>query len=181
VIAETIKVPVSNILLKPILINRGRLLMQIWNNCESQKLAITLNQANNLPPRSESENWFIFISGRIVFEEQSIKTFRTQTVNVNTPIWNESFLFDYSESVEEATLEICIYDTQNANDTRVLRENFVGMVILPLSEANLEDEPRWYELRDKPIRKSSLASVTFKSSSNESQDSLYEKKTKCII
>ena len=50
------------------------------------------------------------------------------------------------------------------------------MIMLPLSEANLEDEPRWYDMKDKPTRKNSNTSVTFKSSSNDSQDSLNEKR-----
>lgn len=97
------------------------------------------------------------------------------------PIWNETFVFDYTESIEDANLEICVHDTQTPSDTRLLRENFIGMIILPLSEANLEDEPRWYELRDRPTRKTSSASVTFKSSSNDSQDSLCEKKKKASV
>ncbi len=52
------------------------------------------------------------------------------------------------------------------------------MVVLPLTEANLDDEPRWYELRDKPIRKTSNTSVTFKSSSNDSLGNIVAKKKK---
>lgn len=147
IVAETLHVPQTSSLLKPILINRGRLLMQIWDNCKDFKLAVTINQASSLPPRAESEKWYSFIAGRVIFEEQAIQTFKTNaSPNVN-PVWNETFVFEYTESVEEATLEICVHDTQLPNDTRLLRENFVGMIILPLSEANLEDEPRWYELR----------------------------------
>ena len=74
IVAETLHVP-CNSTLRPILINRGisiypaildylfiiitiiiiigRLLMQIWNDSEKSKLAITINQATNLPSRSE--------------------------------------------------------------------------------------------------------------------------------
>lgn len=121
--------------------------MQIWDNCKDFKLAVTINQANNLPPRSESEQWFTFVSGRVIFEEQTTQNFKTNAILNSNPTWNETFVFDYNESVEEATLEICVHDTQSPSDTRLLRENFIGMIILPLCEANLEDEPRWYELR----------------------------------
>lgn len=46
VLAETIKVPVVQNVLKPILVNAGRLLMQIWNDHDNLKLAITINQGN---------------------------------------------------------------------------------------------------------------------------------------
>ncbi len=45
-------------------------------------------------------------------------------------------------------------------------------------EANLDDEPRWYDMKDKPMRKNSNTSVTFKSSSNDSQDDGYYEKRK---
>jgi hypothetical protein len=170
--------------LKPILINRGRLLMQIWDNCESSKLAITINQASNLPTHNESEQWLTFVVGRLIFED-TVQNLQTKPVLTNNgssgggaPVWNDTFLFDYNEPIEEANLEVCLYETQTPSDMRQMRENFIGMIILPLSEANLEDEPRWYELRDKPTRKISTASVTFKSSSNESQESLCDKNKK---
>ncbi|CAF0956610.1 unnamed protein product [Brachionus calyciflorus] len=176
IVAETIHVPLGSNLLKPILINHGRLLMQLWNNCELFKLAITINQVNSLPPRSADEQWFTFVSGRVIFDDQDTKTFVTKAILNPSGVWNETFVFDYVDSIEDATLEICIHDTQNPDDTRPLRENFIGMIILPLSEANLEDEPRWYELRDKPTRKTSTASVTFKSSSNDEDSSNENKK-----
>lgn len=91
---------------------------------------------------------FILVVGRVIFEEQATKTFRTNPVpSSSKPVWNETFLFEYNESVEDATLEICAHETKSPNDLRLLRDTFLGMIILPLSEANLEDEPRWYELR----------------------------------
>lgn len=42
--------------------------MQIWDNCKCSKLAVTINQANNLPSRSENEQWFTFVGGRVIFE-----------------------------------------------------------------------------------------------------------------
>lgn len=82
------------------------------------------------------------------------------------------------EPIEDVNLEIYLHDTQTPSDTRILQENFIGMIMLPLSEANLDDEPRWYDMKDKPTRKNSNTSVTFKSSSNDSQDSLCEKRRK---
>ena len=145
-VAEVLQVPVTSTL-KPILINRGRLLMQIWDNSKASKVAITINQANNLPSRCESEQWYTFVVGRLIFEESSVQTFQTKPMLTSNPIWNETFLFNYSEPIEDVNLEICLHDTQTPTDTRLLRENFIGMIILPLCEANLEDEPRWYELR----------------------------------
>lgn len=148
IVAEKIAVPCTSNLLKPILKTQGRLQMQIWNNCKELKLALTVNQASNLQLRAENEQSYILVVGRLTFEEQPTKTFRTNPVPAGLkPVWNETFLFDYNESVDEATLEICAHETKSPNDLRLLRETFLGMVILPLSEANLEDEPRWYELR----------------------------------
>lgn len=167
-IAEKIQVPLTtNSLLKPILKTLGRLQMQLWNNCRELKLALTINQASNLqlrmqpesngsPTRSplDQQQSYIIIVGRVVFEdEQPTKTFRTNPIPSSSKpaVWNETFLFDYNESADDATLEICAHETKSPNDLRLLRETFLGMIILPLSEANLEDEPRWYELRVRPI------------------------------
>lgn len=147
VVAETLQVPPGGNLLKPILINHGRLLMQLWNNCEQLKLAITINQVNNLPPRSADEKWYTFVCGRLILDDQDTKVFETKPLLNPIGTWNETFVFDYKDSIDDALLEICLHDTQSPDDTRPLRENFIGMIILPLSEANLEDEPRWYELR----------------------------------
>lgn len=81
--AETLQVP-CNSTLRPILINRGRLLMQIWNDIENSKLAITINQATNLPSRSESEQWYTYVIGRVIFEEQGVQNFQTKpTIGTN--------------------------------------------------------------------------------------------------
>ena len=69
VVAETLLVPLGSSLLRPILVTRGRLLMQIWNNCKASKLAITINQASNMPNRCESEQWWTFVAGRVIFEK----------------------------------------------------------------------------------------------------------------
>ncbi len=131
-----------------------------------------------MPPRSESELWFVFASGRLTPDDSTVKNFKTSSMPITNPIWNETFVFEYNDSVDDGHLEVCLHDTLSPNDTRLLRENFIGMIILPLNEANLDDEPRWYELRDKPTRKNSSASVTFKSSSNDSQESLTDRR-KC--
>jgi len=100
----------------------------------------------------------------------------------NNPTWNETYLFDYDhEKIEDVTIDIYLHDTQTPDDTRILKENFIGMIILPLTEANLDDEPRWYELCDKPIRKTSNTSVTFKSSSNDSISKIVTKKKKTSV
>ena len=122
--------------------------MQIWDNSKLSKLAITINQANNLPVKGESR--YSFISGRVIFDELGVKTFETISVSLesnNNPIWNETFVFDcMNEQIEDIHLEICLYESKTEDDKRH-NDNFIGMLILPLSEANLEDEPRWYELR----------------------------------
>ena len=146
-VAETLFVPSKNSLLKPILINRGRLLMQLWDDSVKSKLAITINHANNLPPRSESEKWYTFMIGRLIYDDETIHKFKTTPILADTQSWNETFVFEYTNLLEEVFLEITVYDTLSNEDSRPLRENFIGMIVLPLNEANLEDEPRWYELR----------------------------------
>lgn len=117
-------------------------------NVASLQAPTTGCSSSSSPPTS-----FILIVGRMVFEEQATRTFRTNPVPCSSkPVWNETFLFEYNESVEDATLEVCAHETKSANDLRLLRDTFLGMIILPLSEANLEDEPRWYELRVRLLR-----------------------------
>ena len=123
--------------------------MQIWDNNKNSKIAITINQANNLPCRSESK--YSFVTGRVIFDEEGIKTFNTISVPLepnNNPVWNETFVFDsMNEQVEDINLEIYLYESKLEEEKTQTDMNFIGMLILPLSEANLEDEPRWYELR----------------------------------
>lgn len=168
VLAETLEVPIIQNVLKPILINRGRLLMQLWNDCKQLKLAVTINQACNLPSEN-SETWHTFAIGRVIFDERPVQNILTKAMPGSNPVWNETYIFEYgTEVIEDAVIEIYLHETNKLDDLRVLKDNFVGMIILPLMEANLDDEPRWYELTDKPMRKISYASVTFKSSSSES-------------
>jgi hypothetical protein len=63
--------------------------MQIWNDIENSKLAITINQATNLPSRSDSEQWYTYVIGRVIFEE-SAQNFQTNPTIGNNPVWSET-------------------------------------------------------------------------------------------
>lgn len=108
--------------------------MQIWNDSENGKLAITINQATNLPSRSESEQWSTYVIGRVIFEEQSVQNFQTRPILGTNPVWSETFVFNYVEPLEDVNIEIYLHDTQTPSDTRILQENFIGMIMLPLSK-----------------------------------------------
>ncbi|CAF0933689.1 unnamed protein product [Adineta ricciae] len=174
---ETLEVP--NVKeLKPILINRGRLLAQIWHDVEDMKLALTIIQAGNLPLRTNGDQPYTFITGKMLFEDRGFDMFETKVIHSSNPIYNETFVFHEVETVDVLHLEVLLWDKkQNQADRHAINnsteecDEFLGMIQLPLSEANLEDEPRWYELRDRQTRKPSTSSVTFKSSSAESGDS----------
>ncbi|CAM4945415.1 unnamed protein product [Rotaria socialis] len=170
---ETLEVP--NVKeLKPILINRGRLLAQIWHDIEDMKLALTIIQASNLPLRSNGDQPYSFITGKMLFEDRGFDMFETKIIHSANPVYNETFVFHEVETVDVLLLEIFLWDKkqyQSHTDTTNESDEFLGMIQLPLNEANLEDEPRWYELRDRQTRKPSTSSVTFKSSSVESADS----------
>ncbi|CAF0986719.1 unnamed protein product [Rotaria sp. Silwood1] len=170
---ETLEVP--NVKeLKPILINRGRLLAQIWHDVDDLKLALTIIQASNLPLRSNGDQPYAFITGKMLFEDRGFDMFETKIIHSSNPVYNETFVFHEVESVDVLHLEILLWDKkqyQTNNDSIDESDEFLGMIQLPLNEANLEDEPRWYELRDRQTRKPSATSVTFKSSSIESADS----------
>ncbi|CAF3060393.1 unnamed protein product [Rotaria sp. Silwood2] len=182
---ETLEVP--NVKeLKPILINRGRLLAQIWHDIEDLKLALTIIQASNLPLRSNGDLPYAYITGKMLFEDHGFDMFETKVIHSSNPVYNETFVFHEVEAVDVLHLEIYLWDkkhniqrnhsksiitTDITNDNIDDSDDFIGMIQLPLSEANLEDEPRWYELRDRQTRKPSTTSVTFKSSSAESNES----------
>ncbi|CAF0792708.1 unnamed protein product [Didymodactylos carnosus] len=178
---ETLEVP--NVKeLKPILINRGRLLAQIWHDVEDLKLALTIIQAGNLPLRPNGDSPYTYIAGKMLFDDRGFDMFETKVIHSCNPVWNETFVFHEVEKVDVLNLEIFLWDKKKQDyNTHEENDEFIGMVQLPLLEANLEDEPRWYELRDRQIRKPSTTSVTFKSSSNESQDSLVKVPTRRII
>ncbi|CAF2557883.1 unnamed protein product [Rotaria sp. Silwood2] len=170
---ETLEVP--NVKeLKPILINRGRLLAQIWHDVDDMKLALTIIQASHLALRSNGDQPYAFITGKMLFEDRGFDMFETKIIHSSNPVYNETFVFHEVESVDVLHLEILLWDKkqyQTNNDSTDESDDFLGMIQLPLNEANLEDEPRWYELRDRQTRKPSASSVTFKSSSIESADS----------
>jgi hypothetical protein len=99
-------------------------------------------------------------------------------IHSSNPVYNETFVFHEVENVDLLHLEVLLWDKKQHQTDHVTTNNstdesdeFIGMIQLPLNEANLEDEPRWYELRDRQTRKPSTSSVTFKSSSVESGES----------
>jgi hypothetical protein len=110
----------------------------------------------------------------MLFEDRGFDMFETKVIHSSHPVYNETFVFHEVETVDVLHLEVLLWDkkqtsqpTNSADDS----DEFIGMIQLPLNEANIEDEPRWYELRDRQTRKPSASSVTFKSSSAESNDS----------
>jgi hypothetical protein len=113
----------------------------------------------------------------MLFEDRGFDMFETKVIHSSNPVYNETFVFHEVENVDVLNLEVLLWDKKqyqtNNNNNSITDESdeFLGMIQLPLSEANLEDEPRWYELRDRQTRKPSTSSVTFKSSSVESGDS----------
>jgi hypothetical protein len=138
------------------------------------KLALTVIQAGNLPLRTNGDQPYAYITGKMIFEDRGFDMFETKVIHSSNPVYNETFVFHEVETVDILRLEVLLWDkrqkSQPNTDTNDSDE-FIGMIQLPLSEANLEDEPRWYELRDRQTRKPSTSSVTFKSSSAESNDS----------
>jgi len=138
------------------------------------KLALTIIQASNLPLRSNGDQPYTFITGKMLFEDRGFDMFETKIIHSSNPVYNETFVFHEVETVDVLNLEVLLWDKkqyQTNNNSTDEPDEFLGMVQLPLNEANLEDEPRWYELRDRQTRKPSTSSVTFKSSSAESGDS----------
>ena len=155
------------------------LLAQIWHDVEDMKLALTIIQAINLPFRSNGDHPYTFITGKMLFEDRGFDMFETKVIHSSAPVYNETFVFHEVETVDVLHLEVFLWDKKHYQLDRQTHHNnhdddsddFLGMIQLPLNEANLEDEPRWYELRDRQTRKPSTTSVTFKSSSVESGDS----------
>jgi hypothetical protein len=141
------------------------------------KLALTIIQASNLPLRSNGDQPYSYITGKMIFEDRGFDMFETKVIHSSNPVYNETFVFHEVETVDVLHLEVLLWDkkqtsyTTPTNNSLDDSDEFIGMVQLPLDEANLEDEPRWYELRDRQTRKPSTSSVTFKSSSAESSES----------
>jgi hypothetical protein len=142
------------------------------------KLALTIIQAGNLPLRPNGDHPYTFLTGKMLFEDRGFDMFETKVIHSSNPVYNETFVFHEVETVDVLHLEVLLWDKKQYQSDNKTHSNstedtdeFLGMIQLPLNEANLEDEPRWYELRDRQTRKPSTSSVTFKSSSAESGDS----------
>lgn len=153
-------------------------LAQIWHDVQDMKLALTIIQAGNLPLRANGDQPYAYITGKMLFEDRGFDMFETKVIHSSNPVYNETFVFHEVESIDVLHLEVLLWDKKHItkakpdNNTSLDdSDEFIGMVQLPLDEANLEDEPRWYELRDRQTRKPSASSVTFKSSSAESNES----------
>ena len=157
---------------------------QLWHDVEEMKLALTVIQAGNLPLRANGDQPYAYITGKVLFEDRGFDMFETKVIHSSNPIYNETFVFHDVDTIDVLRLEILLWDkkqTAQGNTTTATANNnyqnadetdeFIGIVQLPLNEANLEDEPRWYELRDRQARKPSTSNVTFKSSSTERSDS----------
>jgi hypothetical protein len=142
---------------KSILVNYGKILMQIWNNTEYNKLAVTINNGilpltNNTKDNDNNDGLIRTYSVVIChficdYDEEDVKVFQTKPSLLPNPIWNETFLFNYNELIKDAKLEIFVYDTKTLNSSFLPFENFRGMIDLTLSDIKLNDEPRWYELK----------------------------------
>jgi len=141
------------------------------------KLALTVIQAGNLPLRPNGDQPYAYITGKMLFEDRGFDMFETKVIHSSNPVYNETFIFHEVDNVDVLHLEVLLWDKKQTSHTNTNNNNlddsdeFIGMIQLPLNEANLEDEPRWYELRDRQTRKPSTSSVTFKSSSAESGES----------
>ena len=139
------------------------------------QLALTIIQASNLPLRPNGDQPYAYIAGKMLFEDRGFDIFETKVIHSSNPIFNETFVFHDVDSVDVLRLEISLLDRKQTNHNHGSNDEideFIGIIQLPLSEANLEDEPRWYELRDRQARKSSTSNVTFHSSSTERSDHL---------
>ena len=148
------------------------------------KLALTIIQASNLPLRPNGDLPCVYITGKMCFEDCGFDMFETKVIRSLNPIYNETFVFHEVEAIDTVLLEILLWDKKqtiqinnrstitSANDNSTDdSDKFIGVIQLPLNEANTEDQPLWYELQDRRIRKPSTSSVAYKSSSNESSES----------
>ena len=145
------------------------------------KLALTIIQAGNLPLRSNGDQPYTYITGKMLVEERGFDMFETKVIHSSNPVYNETFVFHDVETINALHLEVFIWDKRHEKpaptNTSVSNEEdvdeFIGTVQLPMSEANLEDEPRWYELRDRQARKASTSNVTFEYLSAERNGSFH--------
>jgi hypothetical protein len=153
------------------------LVAQIWHDVDELKLALTVIQAGNLPFRSNGDQPYTYITGKMLYEDRGFDMFETKVIHSSNPIYNETFVFHDVDTVDVLRLEILLWDkkqstqTNNTTNDNDDSDEFIGMIQLPMSEASLDDEPRWYELRDRQARKPSTSNVTFKSSSADKADS----------
>lgn len=134
------------------------------------QLALTVIQAANLPLRSNGDQPYAYLAGKMIFEDRGFDMFETKVIHSSNPMFNETFVFHDVDAIETLRLEIIVWDKRQTHQLyRGMDDSdeFIGTVQVPLIEANLDDEPRWYELRDRQARKSSTTNVTFQSSSNE--------------
>ena len=153
---------------------------QIWHDVDDKKLALTIIQAGNLPLRPNGDQPYAFITGKIIFEDRGFDMFETKIIRSSNPVYNETFVFYEVETVDCLHLEVLMWDKKQShrinrknyeNNTISESDEFLGMIQLPLNEANLEDEPRWYELYDCQTRKALASTVTFKPSAIDRDDS----------
>ncbi|KAL5021135.1 hypothetical protein ScPMuIL_000290 [Solemya velum] len=125
----------------------GRIEVQFMYSAQTRSLKINILQAEMLSEGGENTgrepNPLAMIY--ILPCRNALLSCETETLfNTSSPKWNQTFVFEDIEENEvlTKTLEITLWNK------RELQDQFLGEVLLDLHDANLDDDPVWYNLED---------------------------------
>ncbi|XP_069676281.1 regulating synaptic membrane exocytosis protein 2 isoform X15 [Periplaneta americana] len=122
----------------------GRLQVKLWFDSGALQLVVTvvcaagLTSRNNGQPRNPYAKLFLLPDR----SEKSKRRTRT-LANTNDPKWNQTFIYS---SVRRADLKLRILEVTVWDYVRYGANDFLGEVVVELSEAPLDEEPVWYYL-----------------------------------
>ncbi|CAG0894275.1 unnamed protein product [Darwinula stevensoni] len=123
----------------------GRVQVRLWFDLQNNQLVVTMVCAVDLPPRKNDQPRNPYAKMLLLPDTSERSKRRTKTLaNTCNPKWRQTFVYSPLRRAElrSRTLHVTVwdYDRYGVND-------FLGEVMIELSEAPLNEEPEWYYLK----------------------------------
>ncbi|XP_033608307.1 regulating synaptic membrane exocytosis protein 2 isoform X2 [Cryptotermes secundus] len=122
----------------------GRLQVKLWFDSGALQLVVTIASAAGLMPRNNGQPRNPYAKLFLLPDRSEKSKRRTKTLaNTNDPMWNQTFIYS---SIRRADLKLRVLEVTVWDYVRYGANDFLGEVVVELSEAPLNEEPVWYYL-----------------------------------
>ncbi|XP_021924276.1 regulating synaptic membrane exocytosis protein 2-like isoform X3 [Zootermopsis nevadensis] len=122
----------------------GRLQVKLWFDSVALELVVTVASAAGLTPRNNGQPRNPYAKLFLLPDRSEKSKRRTKTLaNTNDPKWNQKFIYS---SIRRADLKLRVLEVTVWDYVRYGANDFLGEVVMELSETPLDEEPVWYYL-----------------------------------